>query len=715
MTQHAAEAAQQQGDWARAAHLWEDAGEPGRAAELYARLLQFADAARAHLAAGQLTRGVLAAARAGSVEAEGHALDHARRHGDPATLAATARALEDLGRTDLAAPLWDAAGDVESAARAHEAAGQLHTAARRWLACGNHRNAGVLLERHLLTHPTDAAAMLELGTVLGRFGKHDNAAVLFRRAASDTRLTEAALRRLAVTFWAQGHPHAAERVLEELAEVAPHAPRDMLTLAALEREPAGGTERAGTRIDRRYLLVRPLSAGSLGDTYLAHDEFTDRRVQLTLFRPSVVQSHALRQYAAVRHAAQSLALPELVALLEFNLAQGFVASALPSGVPLEEALRRGLVTQPDRVVRAVGTALEALHRRGLHHGALHPGCVHVSDVGLVQVGDVGAGLLLALRETESLGLDSALATLAPEVVGGGMPGPPADQYALAAITYRLVAGAWPASSTSPRYRPVQDPVANAALVRALSSIPSERFPTVAAFLGALPQVTGTVARSLPPNVEAAPQGPRLQHDAPPQVAGMVRWQPHTDTTLGRRVWVASGAPGSLAAFRVVAPLVGGLQRVLELSLDASRAVFDEPVRTPGMDPHQALLLLAQAARALETLHAQALSLGEHRTRHLTAEGPPVLLWHGLPPPSAGGAAEQALDVARLRSLAVPLLPPGTVAPEAASAGPLAAWLAAQAQQGVAADAARRWDAAGGRAPVPDDLARLSARMQLETE
>lgn len=636
-----AEAALGRGDWAQAARLMEAAGKPARAAALYERLLDFHSAALAYVAAGDAPAAVRCAARAGQPQDERTVLEEVRRFADGPALCAAAQAAQAVGRADLAAPLWDAAGAVDEAAEAYEATGQLATAARRRLAVGHHRAAGMLLERHLQAYPADAAAALELGTVLARFGKHDAATPLFRQASANPEVAERALRRLATSFWAQGHPHAAEKVLEELAVVAPEVPRDVLALAALETQAGAGVERTGTRVDRRYLLVQPHAATSLGDTYVAHDEFADRRVLLTLFRPNVARSAVLKQFAAVCQAAHALGLTQLVPLVEMNLASGFVATAVPAWPSLQTLLvAQDALPRASAVVGALAAALAALHRRGLVHGALHPGCVFVSPTGGVQLGDVGAGMLMALRETESMGLEASLATLAPEVVGGAPPGPAADQYALAAMTYRVTCGSWPSPSASARYVPAPLAALDAVLRTGLATRPGNRFPNVDAFAAALPPLHAqTTSQATVMDAAAPPQ--RLGAHGPLQSVGGVAWQPVMDLWLQRELWRVKASPGALAPLAVVAGLSFGVQRVLELDETAAVALLDSEPSAIQHDAGTGVRALAMAATALAALHDAGWALGPPVLGRLVGL---VLRFSALPLPAHGTEEQRHADV-----------------------------------------------------------------------
>jgi len=641
------------GDWAAAATLLEARGDHLGAAKLHERILDFPSAAENFLKAGQPLRAVECARRSAQRPVEARILQEVLRASAQPQLQECGRLMMDAGRADLAGPLFDGGGDLEGAAAAYEQAGILTTAARRQLALGNHRAAGQLLEQHLASATNDAHAMLELGAVLARFGRHDAATPLLRKASRRRELAETALRRLALSFHAQGHPHAAQRAIEELRALNPEAPSEMAGLAVLESSAQPARERQGTRIQSRYLLLAPRSASSLGDAYLAYDEFEDRRVLLILFRPEVAHSQAIRKFAGAARAAAALDLPQLLPLVEFNLNMGFMVTAVPHGTSLDVWLRQGILPARNAVIRATGAALLALHRRGITHGVLNLGNIYLSDGGEVQVAEAGAGVLLALRETESQGLQTSLSTLAPEVVGGADAGTPADQFALAALTFQLLTGHWPNASSTTRWRapstylPSLAPF-DFALARALSPRAAARFPSVADFLEAMPELPDTqLPLAIPHAAHAAPTIRETPGERLPDVGG-VRWHRAQDALLDRGIVVGEGTPGTFEPLRPLALCPAGVERVFSISPDAARCTLGPPLELGN-----AAALLGVVA-ALRALHAAGFRLCVEGRMALS---PLHLKLSGHPLPPRAAPQDMLEDVGALWLLAERALGP----------------------------------------------------------
>ncbi|ABS25979.1 serine/threonine protein kinase [Anaeromyxobacter sp. Fw109-5] len=95
---------------------------------------------------------------------------------------------------------------------------------------------------------------------------------------------------------------------------------------------------------------------------------------------------------------------------------------------------------------ALGAAVVALEARGRAHGRLHPGNAIVSEDGTVVLVD---GELPPHWDPADPGTAAALGYTAPEVLRGGPPSRRADAFALAAMTYALLAGRAPFQADPP--------------------------------------------------------------------------------------------------------------------------------------------------------------------------------------------------------------------------------------------------------------------------
>ncbi len=199
---------------AAAAALWAH-GYPRRAGAIYEHIFEHKKALNAYEAGGDIVGAVRAALELGDVTALDRLVTLAIASGQGDALIAS---LQRAGRDAEVARVHIARGDPLAAAELFEKAGQLDRAAECLEEAGKAREAGVLLERHLETHPGDIEAGLLLGRVVARFGRHDDAIAILQRAVSSSPEPDVTLARAAptlmVSFVQLGYEEAARTVLQ---------------------------------------------------------------------------------------------------------------------------------------------------------------------------------------------------------------------------------------------------------------------------------------------------------------------------------------------------------------------------------------------------------------------------------------------------------------------------------------------------------------------
>jgi hypothetical protein len=186
----------------------------------------------------------------------------------------------------------------------------------------------------------------------------------------------------------------------------------------------------------------------------------------------------------------------------FDDAGPFSDTPEADGVALDAALREfGPAAFDDLVPRlqALAAELDAAHSAGFVHGRLHPSRVFVTDAATYLL---GARVPLALEAGGQRRWPITPPYTAPEVVEGGAPGPMADQFSLAAITYEWMFGrpiTGPAGRTiEVRAIPAVDRAELArAFTRALTPEPFRRFASCTDFCGAIAASSASTAPSLP--------------------------------------------------------------------------------------------------------------------------------------------------------------------------------------------------------------------------
>ncbi len=270
-----------------------------------------------------------------------------------------------------------------------------------------------------------------------------------------------------------------------------------------------------------YKLGRRLDRGGPDEVFEAFHASQPGRLAIKLARRATTAppqaAEAFRRETAL---VARLRHPHTVQIVEIGrLAAGvpFVVMEFLPGQTLRSHLgRRGPIPAVEAVtwLKAMAGALSAAHAAGAVHGGLRPSKVFLMeaagyDRGFVKLLDFGAW---HLGMGSGRGPDGEVATYtAPELAHAAGVGrlevldPRTDQYSLAAIAYRLLAGRdvapgdpRPLSSICPC-----DPLVEVAVMRGLARHPHQRWESVQAFtsafeqaaLSALPVLTQTVSRS----------------------------------------------------------------------------------------------------------------------------------------------------------------------------------------------------------------------------
>jgi serine/threonine-protein kinase len=437
------------------------AGQPLRAAELYAAVWKYADAIACARAGGALAEAYRYALLAREPRTIAGLLEELA--GVPGEARAAARIAEDRQRHGDAAQLAYGAGDTAEAARLFETAGELARAGQCRLALGEARAAGMLFERHLKDNPDDAESALALGQILVSMGRTDHAARVLQRvehvesASQDD--VRAARRLLVASFAAMGMSEAAADVLDRLRETDPKLPASVPEmLEATFGDPRGlVTEAQRELVLGRYRVLGTIGEGGAGRVLRAEDTFYGRTIALKALRAAggATGRDALARFAREANVAMAIEHPNVVRVLAYHPEGPYLAMELMEGGTLEERL--GPLDAPKgplapsaavAIARAMLRGLEAVHRRGVVHRDLKPANVLFSAAGEAKIGDFGVAHLIDLGATMTGAMQGTLATMAPEQISGrAQPDASTDLYAVGIVLHRMLTGAMPFEST----------------------------------------------------------------------------------------------------------------------------------------------------------------------------------------------------------------------------------------------------------------------------
>jgi tetratricopeptide (TPR) repeat protein len=286
-------------------------------------------------------------------------------------------------------------------------------------------------------------------------------------------------------------------------------------------------DRLNTNFAGRYAVDRQLGRGGMASVWHARDLRHDRWVAIKVLHPELAGAIGVDRFVREIRLTAGLQHPGIVPVLDSGSFPGPDGILLPwyamgfvDGESLRERLLRDRhlpIDEAVRITEEVAAALDAAHRVGIVHRDIKPENLMLSG-GRVFVTDFG--IAKALIETggerlTSTGLAIGTPTyMSPEQATAMAVDARTDQYSLACVLYEMLAGEPPFTGPTAQaivarrmaeparsLRPVRSsvpPEVESAVLQALERLPTDRFPDVSAFAGALrTTTTSTAARSSP--------------------------------------------------------------------------------------------------------------------------------------------------------------------------------------------------------------------------
>ena len=275
-------------------------------------------------------------------------------------------------------------------------------------------------------------------------------------------------------------------------------------------------------LNGRYRLERELGRGGMATVYLAHDLRYDRPVAFKLLRPEVSAGMDAERFRREIATAARLQHPHICSVYDSGEDGGRLWFTMPyvRGETLRGRLKReGRLPVADalRITREAAEALAHAHRAGVVHRDVKPENILLTEDGVPMLADFGIALHLDKHSGEHLTEQGHhIGTpmyMAPEQAMAERAGPKADQFALAAICYEMLAGSPPHAGPTihatlarrltgappgvRRYRPDAPEAVDRALARALSLAPGDRFGSIAEFAAALAHPAPTTRPRVP--------------------------------------------------------------------------------------------------------------------------------------------------------------------------------------------------------------------------
>ena len=216
-----------------------------------------------------------------------------------------------------------------------------------------------------------------------------------------------------------------------------------------------------------YQILDQIGQGGMATVYRAVDKRDGREVAIKVLAPSMgTDRRFIKRFRREASLVSSLKHPNIVPVLEYGQARGFVYTAMPyvSGETLHKHIVNASITTEENV-RWVGEISEALgfaHDHGVIHRDVKPSNVIISESGSAQLTDFG---LARVVEGHSSLTGSMLmgtpAYISPEQGKGEDLDPRSDQYSLGVILYEMATGRLPFDNESPMatvLQHIQEPI-----------------------------------------------------------------------------------------------------------------------------------------------------------------------------------------------------------------------------------------------------------------
>ncbi|MEP7065606.1 MAG: protein kinase [Gemmatimonadota bacterium] len=266
----------------------------------------------------------------------------------------------------------------------------------------------------------------------------------------------------------------------------------------------------------RYRIDRELGAGGMATVFLAHDLKHDRDVAIKVLHPDLGAALGAERFLSEIRTTARLQHPHILPLLDSGSADGLLYYVMPlvTGETLRARLEREKQLPVDDAVwiaREVADALGYAHELGVIHRDIKPENILLQG-GHATVADFGIALAVqqagGQRMTQTgLSLGTPQYMSPEQAMGERTIDARSDLYALAAVTYEMLAGEPP--FTGPTVQAIlarvmtEEPRAlvaqrkaipdrvDYAVMRGLEKLPADRWATAREFAAALEGATPT--------------------------------------------------------------------------------------------------------------------------------------------------------------------------------------------------------------------------------
>jgi len=274
-------------------------------------------------------------------------------------------------------------------------------------------------------------------------------------------------------------------------------------------------ERLSVALSARYRLQRELGQGGMAKVFLAHDLKYERAVAVKVLRPDLAAEVGAPRFLHEIQIAARLHHPHILPLYDSDQADGLVYYVMPyiEGESLQQRLARERqlpVGDALQIAREVADALSYAHSSKVLHRDIKPANI-LLDAGHALVADFGIARAIGVGDSTTGHVIGTPAYMSPEQVDGSkyLDGR-TDIYSLGCVLFEMLVGEPPfrgttltaiianrlsAPAPSPRaFRELVPEAVDAAVRKAMATLPADRFTSAAQFAEALsPPATVAIA------------------------------------------------------------------------------------------------------------------------------------------------------------------------------------------------------------------------------
>jgi len=356
-------------------------------------------------------------------------------------------------------------------------------------------------------------------------------------------------------------------------------PRDGSTLRA-----PPGSDLVGSVVADRYLIIKRIGEGGMGQVYLAEHVKMKRKSAVKVMHQGMVHDQdAIQRFNREASNASSIQHPNVAAIYDFGeTSDGLIYLAMEfiDGEPLTKIIERQGALPAARaaeITRQCAEALEAAHEMGIVHRDLKPDNIMIArgraGEDVVKIVDFGIAKAMTGEDQKVTKTGLAIGTpeyMSPEQLGGDQLDSRTDIYSLGLVAFNMFTGQLPFPAVTSRealiMRLTEKPRTLAdirqdvqwpeelqwVMDRALANHPGERYQHVNQFGRDLVKAVASMPQS------ALSQQGTLAISAMPSEAGPLRTEARS---FGRESASTGAATGTARRPTTAAP--SGTQEVTE--------------------------------------------------------------------------------------------------------------------------------------------------------